>query len=143
VQQSNYLKQIYRILLRACVPVLLVFGSINAEAQFYYGIRQEFGKNRVQFNDFDWVFLRFDGFDVYFYRGNEKLAENVARLTHKNLPQIENYLDAPLDERIQILVFNNLSDLKQSNVNSSEEHALAGAGYLFISMGIMPIWKIP
>lgn len=121
MQQSNYLKQIYRILLRACVPVLLVFGSINAEAQFYYGIRQDFGKNRVQFNDFDWVFLRFEGFDVYFYRGNEKLAENVARLTHKNLPQIENYLDAPLDERIQILVFNNLSDLKQSNVNSSEE----------------------
>ncbi|MDZ7848633.1 MAG: hypothetical protein U5L96_18890 [Owenweeksia sp.] len=30
-------------------------------------------------------------------------------------------LDAPLDERVQILVFNNLSDLKQSNVNSSSE----------------------
>ncbi len=107
--------------------------SLPADAQFYYGIRQEFGKNRVQFNEFDWVYLRFEAFDVYFYRGNENLAENVARLTHENLPQIENYLDAPLDERIQILVFNNLSDLKQSNVNSSEEEDYNTGGVTRIS----------
>lgn len=91
------------------------------QGQFYYGIRQDFGKNRVQYNDFDWVYFRFDAYDVYFYRGNEELARSVARLTAQHLPQIENYLDAPLDERIQILVFNSLSDLKQSNVNSSSE----------------------
>lgn len=115
------------------ILAFLTLASFPADAQFYYGIRQEFGKNRVQYNDFDWVFLRFDAFDVYFYRGNEKLAENVARLTHKNLPQIENYLDAPLDERIQILVFNNLSDLKQSNVNSSEEDDYNTGGVTRIS----------
>ena len=115
------MKQIYSFTSKALILAFLTLASLPAEGQFYYGIRQEFGKNRVQFNDFDWVFLRFEAFDVYFYRGNEKLAENVARLTHKNLPQIENYLDAPLNERVQILVFNNLSDLKQSNVNSSEE----------------------
>lgn len=133
VQQSNYLKQIYRFALRALIPAVLIFASLPADAQFYYGIRQDFGKNRVQFNDFDWVFLRFEAFDVYFYRGNEALAQNVARLTHKNLPQIENYLDAPLDERIQILVFNNLSDLKQSNVNSSEEDDYNTGGVTRIS----------
>lgn len=115
------MKQNYRSYILGLLGAFFLLFSFPADGQFYYGIRQEFGKNRVQFNDFDWVYLRFEGFDVYFYRGNEALAENVARLTHKNLPQIENYLDAPLDERVQILVFNNLSDLKQSNVNSSEE----------------------
>jgi len=113
--------------------LLCFFASQQISAQFYYGIRQEYGKNRVQFNDFDWIFLRFDAFDVYFYRGNEELAENVARLTHKNLPRIESYLDAPLDERVQILVFNNLSDLKQSNVNSNEEDDYNTGGVTRIS----------
>ena len=113
--------------------MLCFFASQQISAQFYYGIRQEYGKNRVQFNDFDWIFLRFDAFDVYFYRGNEELAENVARLTHKNLPRIESYLDAPLDERVQILVFNNLSDLKQSNVNSNEEDDYNTGGVTRIS----------
>ncbi len=113
--------------------MLCFFASQQISAQFYYGIRQEYGKNRVQFNDFDWIFLRFEAFDVYFYRGNEELAENVARLTHKNLPRIESYLDAPLDERVQILVFNNLSDLKQSNVNSNEEDDYNTGGVTRIS----------
>lgn len=105
----------------------------SAEGQFYYGIRQEYGKNRVQYDEFDWVFYRMDAFDVYFYRGNEELAQNVVRLTHENLPQIENYLDAPLNERVQILVFNNLSDLKQSNVNSNDEEDFNTGGVTRVS----------
>lgn len=127
------MKQTYSVITKGFLLLgfLLLFNE--ASGQFYYGIRQEYGKNRVQFDDFDWVFYRFDAFDVYFYRGNEELAENVARLTHKNLPRIENYLDAPLDERLQILVFNNLSDLKQSNVNSSSEEDYNTGGVTRIS----------
>ena len=103
------------------------------KAQFFYGLRQEYGKNRVQYNEFDWVFYRFERYDVYFYRGNEDLAEQVARLTDKHLVRVENFLDAPLDERVQILVFNNLSDLKQSNVNSSTEEDYNTSGVTRIS----------
>lgn len=127
------MKHRYSAFLKSFWLVVLGLLFFEGQAQFYYGIRQEYGKNRVQFDDFDWVFYRFDAFDVYFYRGNEFLAENVARLTHKNLPRIENYLDAPLDERIQILVFNNLSDLKQSNVNSSAEEDYNTGGVTRIS----------
>lgn len=113
--------------------LLLSLQPADLNAQFFYGLNQNFGKNRVQFEEFDWVFYRFEGFDVYFYRGNDALAEQVARLTNENLPKIENYLDAPLDERIQILVFNNLSDLKQSNVNSSGEEDYNRSGITRIS----------
>ncbi len=127
------MKQPYSVFFKGFWLILFALLFTEGQAQFYYGIRQEYGKNRVQYDDFDWVFYRFEAFDVYFYRGNEFLAENVARLTHKNLPRIENYLDAPLDERIQILVFNNLSDLKQSNVNSSSEEDYNTGGVTRIS----------
>ena len=99
-----------------------------AKGQFYYGTRMEFGKNRVQYDEFDWTYYRFDLYDVYFYRGNDKLADQVARMAKRERAQIENYLDAPSDERIQILLFNNLSDLKQSNLNSSSEEAYNTVG---------------
>ena len=113
--------------------IVLWLISLPVSAQFYYGLRQDYGKNRVQYNEFDWVFYRFERFDVYFYRGNDELAAQVARMTDKQLPAIENLLDAPLDERVQILVFNNLSDLKQSNVNSSEDEDYNTGGVTRIS----------
>ena len=101
--------------------------------QFYYGTRMEFGKNRVQFNEFDWTYYRFDRFDVYFYRGNDELADQVSRMVNRQLPRMENQLDAPLNDRLQILLFNNLSDLKQSNVNSSTEEDYNTGGVTRIS----------
>lgn len=115
--------------------VIILAGLLSNQlmAQFYYGLRQDFGKNRVQYTEFDWVFYRFERYDVYFYRGNDHLASMVARMTEGQLPRIENLLDAPLDERVQILVFNNLSDLKQSNVNSSDDEDYNTTGVTRIS----------
>lgn len=113
--------------------IILLLISVQLSGQFYYGYRQDFGKNRVQFNQFDWVFYRFDRYDVYFYTRNDELAAQVARMADEQLPRIEGLLDAPLDERVQILVFNNLSDLKQSNVNSSADEDYNTAGVTRIS----------
>lgn len=123
------------VLLKKFLLLFLLAGTLSTQlaGQFYYGLRQEFGKNRVQYTDFDWVFYRFERYDVYFYRGNDHLASMVARMTEDQLPRIENLLDAPLDERVQILVFNNLSDLKQSNVNSSDDEDYNTTGVTRIS----------
>ena len=113
--------------------LLFILLANDVSGQFFYGTRQEFGKNRVQFNQFDWVFYRFERFDVYFYRGNRELAAQVARMADVQLPRIEALLDAPLDDRVQILVFNNLSDLKQSNVNSGKDEDYNTPGVTRIS----------
>ena len=130
--QVNVRQQL-RLFLFLGLTALLLATSLPLEGQFYYGLRQEFGKNRVQYNEFDWVFYRFEQFDIYFYRGNDELAAQVARMAHRELPQIEKLLDAPLDERVQVLVFNNLSDLKQSNVNSNDEEDYNTGGVTRIS----------
>lgn len=117
----------------AILGLLFMLLANDVSGQFFYGIRQEYGKNRVQYNRFDWVFYRFERFDVYFYRGNRELAAQVARMAEEQLPKIESLLDAPLDDRVQILVFNNLSDLKQSNVNSGKDEDYNTPGVTRIS----------
>jgi len=110
------------------ILVLFALLWVEASGQFYYGTRMEFGKNRVQYQPFDWTYYRLDLYDVYFYKGNDELAEMVARMAQRERASVEDFLDAPNDQRIQILVFNNLSDLKQSNLNLSDEDAYNTVG---------------
>lgn len=102
--------------------------STWVHGQFYYGLHQTFGKNRVEYTEFDWRFMRYDRFDVYNYEDGRDIAEQVARMVSRQIPLIERTLDVPLDERIQVMVFNNLSDLKQSNLNASGEEAYNTGG---------------
>jgi Tol biopolymer transport system component len=104
----------------ALIAALIAGFSTSGNAQFYYGLEQEFGKNRVQYNDFFWSYYRFERFDTYFYTGGKELAEFTSRKAELHLRQIERFLDYPLDSRVEIILFNNLSDLKQSNIGLEE-----------------------
>jgi len=105
----------------------LVFPSFSS-AQFYSGMQLDFGKNRVQYDDFFWTFYRYEKFDVYFYLGGKQLANFTSEYTAKYLKEIENKLDFEADDKIQIIIFNKLSDFKQSNIGylSNESYNTGG-----------------
>jgi hypothetical protein len=115
---------------RKLVALLFVFGFLPGMvyAQFYYGLQQNFGKNRVQFNDFDWTYYRYEQYDVYFYKGGRQFAEKTSVMAKRNLAQMQRFLDQNLDQRIYIMVFNSLSDLKQSNLNASDDESYNTGG---------------
>ena len=98
---------IYSIILLAAMPV---------NAQFYNGSKMDFGKNRIQYKPIEWSFYRFERMDVYFYSGGKELAKRTAQTAESTLAEYEQLFDYTLENRIQLLVFNRLSDLKQSNV---------------------------
>jgi len=75
-----------------------------------------FGKNRVQHREFLLTYYKFDDFDTYFYLNGKELAQYSARYAQQQIPIIENKMESRLDKRIQFIVFNNLTDLKQSNI---------------------------
>jgi Tol biopolymer transport system component len=112
------------------IVLLFVFGFLPGivSAQFYYGLHQTFGKNRVQYNDFDWTYMRYEQYDVYFYKGGRPFAEKTSVMAKRNLAQMQRFLDQNLDQRIYIMVFNSLSDLKQSNLNAADEEAYNTGG---------------
>lgn len=98
------------------IVMLMVIVTASAYAQFYNGSQMSFGKNRVQYKEFQWTYYKFQHFDVYFYLGGQELALYTADFVQKNLDGIENKLDTSLDDKIQFIVYNNLTDLKQSNI---------------------------
>jgi hypothetical protein len=57
--------------------------SLPANGQFYNGMQMAFGKNRVQYYDFYWMFYRFDNFDCYFNEDGRELAQYTAKYAEK------------------------------------------------------------
>ncbi len=75
-----------------------------------------FGKNRVQFNEFLWTYYKFSDFDTYFYLNGKELAQFTAEYANEQLPLMESRFESYLDKKLQFIIFNNLTDLKQSNI---------------------------
>ena len=109
--------------------ILLYFILINTSvAQFYNGLQNDFGKNRIQYQKFDWQFFRFEKFDVYFYTKGSEFAKYVAESANTNLDLMENSLDFTLDDRIEIVVYNKQGEFVQSNVGlGSSESNIGGS----------------
>jgi len=100
--------------------IALVIGS-SLFAQFYNGSYQDFGKNRVQFREFIWSFYKFQKVDVYFYTGGKDLAIFTANSADQIIEQTEDFFDFTMDGKLQLIVYNKLSDLKQSNIGYTSD----------------------
>lgn len=98
------------------LPFLLFACTLSSYAQFYNGSQLTFGKSRVQYTDFLWTYFRFDKFDTYFYQNGKELAQFTAEYADKHLKEIELNLQSNLEEKVQFVIFNTLTDLKQSNI---------------------------
>ncbi len=98
-----------------------MLSAIFVKAQFYNGLQQKFGKNRVQYEEFTWKYIRQDNFDVYFYENGRELAYFVQKIADKKIKEYSNFFDFKLNKRIQFLVYNNLSDFRQSNIGLISE----------------------
>ena len=81
----------------------------------------DFGKNRVQWGVFSWSYYRTDNFDIYFYQGGDELARYAQRYADTQIPLLERKTGSHFKKKIQFILFNSLSDLKQSNIDSEEE----------------------
>ncbi len=114
---------------RRSVPILAaLLLAIAGRAQFYNGSQQEFGKSRVQYQDFLWQYYRFDRVETYFYKGGRDVARYVAVSAHAHLKELEKEFDFTVDDRLQFIVYNSLTDFRQSNigVTGEEEYNIGG-----------------
>jgi len=95
------------------------------------GVYAEFGQNRVQFTRFEWKYFSDRNIDVYFYEGGETLAKNALEMARDVLPRVEKILAYRLSGSMQLMVFNNLNEYRQSNLGYSNPQFNAG-GYTVI-----------
>ena len=103
--------------------LIITFCIKKSDAQFYYGSQMEFGKNRIQYQSFNWTYFDFERYKVYLYEGGQEIARYVAVSMNRQLPIMEKRLDIQIDDKIEVVVYNNQNDFRQSNIGLSTEES--------------------
>ena len=88
----------------------------------------EFGKNRVQYHrDYDeWMQYESDNFITYWYGEGRNIGQSVVQFAELDFPYIRNILEHSLNEKVQLIVYTDITDVKQSNIGSEEVFTLPG-----------------
>ena len=107
------------VMLKAVILLLLLVAHGGVEAQTSQVV---FGKNRVQYHrDFDaWMKYESDNFVTYWYGEGRNIAQAVVQMAETEFPYVQRILEHRMNEKVQIIVYVDLTDLKQSNLGSDE-----------------------
>ena len=91
---------------------LLCFLFIEtASAQFYY-----FGRNKVQYTDFDWHVLKTQHFDIYYYPQMKDLAERGAAFAEASYKALEDKFNINVTAHIPLILYSSHLHFEQTNV---------------------------
>ncbi len=78
---------------------------------------QGFGKNKVQYEHFQWRYIQSEHFDVYFDEGSDRIAEFTAETAERALKLIEDDWNWELDGRVMIITYRSHNSFQQTNVS--------------------------
>lgn len=98
-----------RRLFRYCF--LLFFFSGVASAQFFY-----FGRNKVQYTDFEWRVLKTEHFDIYYYPEMQALAERGASIAEEGYKDFEQKFNHNVQTRIPLIFYSSHLHFQQTNI---------------------------
>jgi len=82
----------------------------QALAQFYY-----FGRNKVQYEEFDWKILRTEHFDIYYYGEMGYVAEIGANYAEEMYNELKVKMDHLVTRRVPLIFYNTTIDFQQTN----------------------------
>ncbi len=82
----------------------------------------EFGKNRVQYHDdFDqWLQYETANFVTYWYGKAQNVGQAAVQLAELDHDEIQGILEHRINDKIELIVYGDITDLKQSNIGSEE-----------------------
>ncbi len=103
----------------------LLFFSRFAHAQ---GAQVEFGKNRVQYHrDFDeWSEYESDHFITYWYGDGRNIGQAAVQIAEQEYRAVQSLMEHRINNKLQLIVYIDLTDIKQSNVGSEEAFTNTG-----------------
>ncbi len=109
------------ILLLFCSWLALGLGAQTAQVQF--------GKNRVQYHtDFDeWRQYESDNFITYWYGEGRNIGQMVVMYAEQDFNYLQGVLEHRMNEKVQLIVYVDVTDVKQSNIGGEEVFSLPGS----------------
>lgn len=76
----------------------------------------QFGKNKVQYREFDWKVYRSPHFEVHYYPEEEHLLEKVVSLAESAYDELSRELDFQIQETTPLIFYKTHSEFEQNNV---------------------------
>jgi len=83
--------------------------------QFTFGQLYFFGRNKVQYNKFDWKIIKTEHFDIYYYGDNKEIAEIGAEFAEEMFSELKIKLNEMVTRRIPLIFYNTHLQFQQTN----------------------------
>lgn len=88
---------------------LLLLFCCPADAQY-------FGKNKVQYTDFEWSVIRTEHFEVFYYETEKETALDAARMAERSYERLSRILGYSMKRPIPLILYASHSDFQQTNI---------------------------
>jgi len=100
-----------------CVVCFLLTISVDGQS-----IRTDFGKNRIQYHDdfSKWWEYETQNFIVYWYGKGRNIAQSAVQMAEVVHGEIQDIAEHRINDKIEIIVYTDISDLLQSNIGSED-----------------------
>ncbi len=117
---------------------LLLFLIISL-VTFCLPLHSQFGKNKVQYQKFNWRYIQTKHFDIYFHDNNKNLAIFAANSAETALESIQKTLKFRITKRIPLIVYNSHNQFQQTNViDMYLPEGIGGVTELFKNRVVVP-----
>jgi Tol biopolymer transport system component len=116
------------------VVIFVLFLPLSSPGQEVY-----FGKNKVQYKNFEWYYIQTEHYDIYYYGLGSDLAEFAAQTLEEATPPLEKILNYEVKKRIPVILYNSPSEFQQTNVVSELiEENVGGFTEVFKNRVVVP-----
>ena len=113
-----------RLFKYALLLALISFYTLS----FGQGTQVEFGKNRVQYHDdfTEWNQYESYNFITYWYGKGRYIGQTVVQMAELDFEEIQSMLEHRMNDKIEIVVYTDITDMKQTNIGSEEAFVNTG-----------------
>ena len=95
---------------------LLAIAALGVAAWVGSAQAQYFGRNKVQYRQYEWRSITSDHFEVYFYPEIDSLARRTLDLAEKTHAYLSVHMGHSLGHRVPIILYGSHNDFAQTNV---------------------------
>src|SRR5262245_14933380 len=101
---------------------------------------QYFGRNKVQYEKFDFQVLRTPHFDVHYYPAEKPAVQDAARMLERWNTRLSTLFNHPLSARKPIILYADQPDFQQTNVISEQlDEGTGGVTESMLDRMVLPL----
>ncbi|MFC6995986.1 hypothetical protein [Rufibacter roseus] len=118
------------------LALLLLLVGVPAVTKGQVVAPDDFGQNRIQYKRFVWQYYSTQNFNVYYSQGGMEHAQHAAEYAEKELKRVTSLIGYFPYSKITLIIYNSVSDLKQSNIGLIDDPYKGGNDALFVKSKI-------